>query len=327
MFWPPVLLALSPEAWLNIQCATGEFTGAAAIRRQGRTVLQKACGDGNTVQTAFRIASITKQFTAVAILILQQQGKLRIGDPIARHLPDLPELWQSATIHQLLTHTSGIPSYTGDSLADLDRRGATPSQLLDLVRAKPLSGPHGDRMRYNNTGYVLLGRIIEKTSGVAYHRFIETRLFRPLKMRKSKFDSDNSAAARGRIKDGKPAPLVDATVPWAAGGFRSTVADLLSWAENLNQLLTPESQRLRTAIYPETQLQNMHYGYGVVLANRHGHPLEYHGGGITGFTTVLHHYPADKLSIVVLSNLDGDAGKPPAWEVADELFRRVLDSP
>lgn len=141
------------------------------------------------MDTRFRIASISKQFTAAAVLLLHEDKKLALTDPVGRHVKDLPESWRSATIHQLLTHTSGIRSYTATpEVKRLNRMGATPRELLNLVAAEPLAYPHGARFAYNNTGYVLLGLVIESASGKKYEDFVQARLFDPLGMKNSGFD-------------------------------------------------------------------------------------------------------------------------------------------
>jgi D-alanyl-D-alanine carboxypeptidase len=317
-------------------CQSHGFMGAASVTVNGETKFQEACGWAdaewkikNTVETRFRTGSIGKQFTAAAILLLHEQGKLSFTDPIGKYVDNLPESWRSATIHQLLTHTSGIPipSYSGPAWERYSALGASPAEFLDLVRDKPLLYPHGTKMTYNNTGYILLGMVIEKLSGMKYEDFIQKRIFDQVGMHDSGFDDVGKIIpmrARGYALAGKElhnAGLIDPRSAWSAGGFYSTVHDLTLWAEALahGKLLNADSSRRMFDIYPETAAYGMHYGYGVVIGERFGHKLQYHGGGIKGFNSVLQSYPEAGMVIVVLSNLDLDTTPPPpaSWAVGD----------
>lgn len=308
--------------------------GAVSVQLHGRTLFEAACGFANaewevqnTVDTKFRVASITKNFTAAAVLLLEQNRQLALQDEIGKYVEDLPAPWRTATIHQLLTHTSGIPTYTEAPIRRLDRMGATPRELLAVVKDKPLQFPHGTKLAYNNTGYVLLGMLIEKVSGMKYADFIRTRLFTPLGMKDSGFDDARHVLARRasgykrNSQELENAEQVDASVPWSAGGFYSTVRDLVLWGRAIlhESILSTGSTERMFRIYPETLLQGMHYGYGIVLAERFGRPLYYHGGGITGFSSVLQMYPQDELIIAVLSNMDSDSAQVQSWTVGDHL--------
>jgi len=269
--------------------------GAASLPVNGSTQFAEACGWAdaewkveNTTDTRFRAGSIAKQFTATAVLLLYQDGKISLSDRIGKYLKDLPDSWRSATIHQLLTHTSGVPIPDYDALDKSYPLGPTPTQMLRLLREKPLLYPHGTKLTYNNTGYILLGFLIEKVSGMKYERFVQERLFDQLGMRDSGFDDIRKIVLRratGYALDGaglRNADPIDPLTAWSAGGFYSTVQDLTVWSEALahGKLLNPDSTKRMFATYPETLLKGMHYGYGVVLAERFGHELQYHGGGI-----------------------------------------------
>jgi D-alanyl-D-alanine carboxypeptidase len=315
--------AADPKTELHKQfdmaCRSKKFMGAASVTLNGRTIFSEACGWAdaewkieNTPGTRFRTGSIAKQFTAAAVMLLHQEGKFSFSDPIGKYLTDLPESWRSATIHQLLTHTSGVPIYTeGAAFERLAKVGTTPNEMIDLVRDKPLLYPHGTKLTYNNTGYIVLGMLIEKAAGISYERFIQERIFDHLGMRDSGFDDIRKIIPRrakgyaligGELQN---ADFVDTTSAWSAGGFYSTIHDLTLWSEALahGRLLDSDSTRRMFEIYPETLLQGMHYGYGVVLAQRFGHQLQYHAGGIKGFTSVVQRYPEAGIVIVVMSNL------------------------
>ena len=319
-------------------CDSNKFMGTVAVALNGKTIFSDACGWAdaewnvkNTVDTRFRTGSIAKQFTASAVLLLHEQGKLELSDPIGKFLPELPESFRSATIHQLLTHTSGIPNYTvGPVFEPMNRLGATPKQMIDVVRDKPLDFAHGAQFKYSNTVYILLGMLIEKVSGMSYERFIQENVFDRVGMKDSGFDEQHKIIPRrargyslvkGALQN---ADFLDTTSAWSAGGFYSTVKDLILWNEALahQKLLNQDSTQRMLSIYPETILQGMHYGYGVVLAERFGHKLQYHGGGITGFQSVLQRYPEVGLVIAILSNVDpgGDSSEVVApWTLGDGL--------
>lgn len=330
-------------------CRSGKFMGAVLMTVNGRTVFSSACGWAdapwsvkNSLDTRFPIASITKEFTAAAILLLYQEKKFALSDPIGRYVPNLPSSWQSATIHQLLTHTSGVPIYTATpdykqinpDLNRLDLTRDVPYALLNLVRDRPLMYAHGEKFTYNNSGYILLGMLIEKLSGVPYPRFIQERIFDHLQMRDSGYDDPRTIVPRlaeGYALSGtdlRNADWFDPRTAWSAGALYSTVGDLARWSDALahGDLLNADSTERMYRVYPEAVSQdpyhrNAHYGYGVVLADRFGHNLQYHGGGYSGFNSVLQRYPDVNLVIAVLSNLDSDSDAIPSWTLADGLAK------
>ena len=329
-------LAAKADAYLQKQAATKSFRGVALIGVNGKIEFERGYGFAseelrvqNTPQTKFRIASLTKQFTAACVLLLQEQGKLNVHDQISKYLPGLPAAWQAITIHQLLTHTSGMPNYTEfPPISQLNLTGATPQAFIAVVADKQLLFPPGTKFSYTNTGYVLLGMLIEKVSGQHYADFLRGKIFTPLGMNDSGYDTAAAIlplrAAGYQLKDGMlvNAQYIDMTVPFAAGGIYSTVEDLFKWNEALahGKLLSEASQELMFGIYPETGVNNSHYGYGVVMTERFSQQLYYHGGGVSGFASSIQRYPAKNLCIVVLSNLE--IVKP--WEIGDGLAEMRL---
>jgi CubicO group peptidase (beta-lactamase class C family) len=220
------------------------------LLRQGYGMANREHDVPNTPETKFRIGSVTKQFTAAAALILQEQGKLDVRATIQTYLGDCPEAWGGITVHHLLTHTSGIPDYA--RLPDRERRirePTTPDALIALFRDRPLEFKPGERFAYSNSGYALLGRLIERISGKTYAEFLVEQIFTPLGMKDSGYDDARPvlkarAAGYARRQGGlENAPYLDMTNPFAAGGLYSTVDDLLKWDRALaaNQLLSKKS--------------------------------------------------------------------------------------
>jgi CubicO group peptidase (beta-lactamase class C family) len=222
---------------------TGGFQGAVLVAKDGKPLLSRGYGGANlewdipaTPDTKFRLGSITKQFTGMAILLLEEQGKLAVTDPVSKHIPEAPESWSGVTIHHLLTHTSGIPSFT--SLPDYPKTNALPAppiETMKRVTGMPLEFAPGARFKYSNTGYTLLGLIIERASGMDYAAFMRRNIFSPLGMtdtgyhdQKSilpKFAAGYSRGAKGLV----PAGHIDMSIPHAAGSLYSTVLDLMKW--------------------------------------------------------------------------------------------------
>jgi CubicO group peptidase (beta-lactamase class C family) len=331
----------SEDAHIRSEVATHFFRGAVLVGIDGKIVFEKAYGMGNeewdvnnTVHTKFRIASLTKQFTAACILLLQERGRLNVHDPMSRYLSDLPAAWQAITIHQLLTHTSGIPNSTDNSEnTKIDHTELTAQQRIGPVADKPLDFAPGTNWKYSNTGYVLLGLIVEKVSGQTYADFLKTNILEPLGMKDSGYDRAQDIlkerASGYQIIDGRieNANFFDMRLPFSAGGIYSTVEDMYHWNEGLTEsgkLLSAASLKQMFTEYPEATHEGQHYGYGVVISRlKFGRLLYYHGGGIEGFTSVIQRYPTDRVCIVILSNLD--SYKP--WELGDHIASDLFHQP
>jgi CubicO group peptidase (beta-lactamase class C family) len=302
------------------------FMGTVLVERAGQVLLSKGYGSANleweipnTPATKFRLGSITKQFTAAAILLLEERGQLRLDDPVKKHMPDAPAAWDKVTVHHLLTHTSGIPSFT--SFPDQPALNALPTFPKETVRRfrdKPLEFEPGQRFRYNNSGYVLLGYLLERITGQSYREFIQQNIFQPLEMKDSGYDSASTLIPRrasGYTRGRKGAPVnahfIHMTIPHAAGALYSTTEDLVRWQHGLfgGKLIQPGS--LEKMITPFKR----DYALGVVVSTVKGHKKIEHGGGIDGFNTQLAYYPDDKLIVAVLANLNG----PAAYDIAGKL--------
>jgi CubicO group peptidase (beta-lactamase class C family) len=271
------------DAYIRSEVASHFFRGSVLVGIGGKIVFEKAYGIGdeewganNTVHTKFRIGSLSKQFTAACILLLQERGRLNVYDAISRYLSGLPPTWQAINVHQLLTHTSGIPNYTSSpEFGRIKRTGATPQQMIELVGDKPLDFTPGTNWSYSNTGYILLGMIIERISGLSYNEFLKKNILDPLGMTNSGFDRATDIikerASGYPEKDDRleNADLIDMSVPFSAGGIYSTVEDMYHWNEALTEsgkLLSADSLKLMFTEYPEATHEGQHYGYGVVIS-------------------------------------------------------------
>jgi D-alanyl-D-alanine carboxypeptidase len=329
-------LALKVDGKIKVFAQRDHFCGAVLIGQNGKILFQKGYGLANiewsipnTPQTKFRIFSLTKQFTAAAILLLQEQGKLSVSDPISRYVSELPDEWRKITLHQLLTHTSGLPEYTqSPEINSLNFAGASPQQLIALVKSKPLQFTPGSKLAYCNTGYVLLGMVIEKVSGQSYSTFLKEKIFTSLHLKDTGYDEATAViserASGYQFKDGSivNAKYLDMTVPYSAGGLYSTVNDLFRWNEALagSGFLSLSSQKQMFTVYPEASGYGAHYGYGVVISEKFGQPLYYHGGGGNGFATAIQRYPKGNICIIVLSNLESIK----SWDIATEMAELLL---
>jgi CubicO group peptidase (beta-lactamase class C family) len=302
-----------------------QFMGSVLIARDKTIVLDKGYGYANlewnvpnSPTTKFRSGSITKQFTSASIFLLQERGKLKVDDAVKKYMPDAPAAWDKVTIFNLLTHTSGIPSFTGfPDYASTDAIPTTPEKLVARFRDKPLEFQPGEKWNYSNSGYVLLGYLIEKISGQSYAHFVQENIFVPLGMKGSGYDS-NSALILHRASGYSPgatglvnAGFIDMSIPLSAGGLYSTTEDLLLWEQGLfgGKLLSSASLQKMTTAFKDD------YACGLAVRTVKGLKLIEHGGGIEGFNTQLSYYPDKKLTVVVLGNLNG----PSPSEIASKL--------
>ena len=294
-----------------------QFMGSVLVARGSDVVFSKSYGSANlewdipdTPSTKFRLGSLTKQFTAASILLLEERGKLSVTDSVKKYLPDAPAAWDRITIFHVLTHTAGIPSFTSfPDYPALEPFSTTPEKLVARFRDKPLEFEPGEKWNYSNSGYVLLGYLIERISGQTYSQFLQTNIFTPLGMKDSGYDSTSAVIAH-RATGYAPGPngpvnagFINMTVPFAAGALYSTTEDLLKWQIGLygGKLLSAASLQKMTTPFKND------YAFGLQVGTANGRKVIDHGGGIEGFNTELAYYPDDKLTVVVLGNLNGAA--------------------
>ncbi|HEY3474536.1 MAG TPA: serine hydrolase domain-containing protein [Anaerolineales bacterium] len=320
---------------LSLHTEDETFTGAVLVARNGEILLGQGYGWAdrenqitNTPQTKYRLGSITKQFTAMAVLILQSWGQLDVQDPICRYLPECPDSWQEITIHHLLSHTSGIPNLTEfPNFKTFKAMPSTPEQTIARFKDKPLDFQPSEKWNYSNSGYVLLGYIIEQVSGQSYEMFLQENIFDPLGMTSTGYDHNDGSLATGYTGVDshwdKPDDI-DMTLPYAAGGLYSTVEDLYLWDQALytEQLVPQESLDLMFTSHAEMTMNGMGYGYGWFVGKLNSHLAVSHGGGIDGFITEIRRYIADDATIVILSNRQTTNVPQIADQIGSVVFKK-----
>ncbi len=335
-------IAAKVDEYLNAAVKFNHFSGSVLVARDGQPVISKGYGMANyelnvpnTPQTVFRIGSITKQFTAMAIMMLQERGKLNVNDPICKYLENCPAAWQPVTIRHLLTNTSGILSYT--DLPDTQKVSVQPStfaELVNLFRDKPLEFTPGEKFAYSNSGYYLLGLIIEKTSGKPYAEFLRENVFTPLGMKNSGYDDSHTLLpnrANGYEWAGKTfvnANYIDMGFAYSAGALYSTTGDLLLWdkalyteklvsRKSLDEMFTPFREMVRDG------WGGYAYAYGWFIGKQSGRQVSRHDGGIKGFSTDIIRFPSERVTVIVLNN--NQTVIP--YRVANDLSAIVFGAP
>ena len=320
--------------YMDLYTKNWAFSGAIAAIQNGEVVFQNAYGYANiehkvknAIETKFRLYSVTKQFTAVAILMLEERGLLKVEDPVRNYFPNWHELDDRITIHHLLNHTSGLVNYT--ATADFDRMKNEKSDFFKRYVNLPLEFEPGTQFNYCNTGYDLLGMLIEELSGVSYIHFLKENIFLPLAM----FNTglvDNKTIIDGMASgyylhknDLVHCKYVDMEKGVADGGLYSTVLDMLKWDQALRSevLLSKQSvERMETA-YKDN------YGYGVEI-NMHGDKkMIHHNGGYEGFLPALYRYVDYNFAVVVLSNYGFAASDKLCMEISKIALEEQYDLP
>lgn len=317
---------------MNDQYQNDNFGATILVAKEGKVVFRKAYGKANTEfnidmipENVFEIGSITKQFTAVGILMLLEEGKLSLDDEITKYIPDYPTQDTKITIHHLLTHTSGIKSYTSiPSLREFARKDLLVTELIDAFKDEPMDFKPNEQFRYNNSGYVLLGYIIEKISGSSYGDFIQKRIFDKLNMNsshygsKSKIIKNRAYGYQERENEYRNADYISMTIPYAAGSIMSTVDDLLKWntAIRNHKLISKESTKQAFTNYKINNGNNINYGYGWFTHKIKDVPVIEHGGGIFGYTTQGIYVPSENAYIIILTNCDCVSPTNVAYKIA-----------
>lgn len=325
----PTSTAISPDAVSAVDTMLANitsqslFSGSVLIAQHGQVLLSNGYGladraqkTPNGPQTRFLIGSNTKQFTAAAILLLEVQGKLKVTDPICAYIPDCPTAWSVITIKELLTHTSGIPDYTGlPDFASYAAKPLTPLQIIAHFRDLPLEFAPGTTFKYDNSGYFLLGYIIEQVSGLNYEAFLQKHILTPLNLSDTGYNHNSNGVAIGYTDESAtPADPWDPSVEYAAGGLYSTVEDMDRWEQALTtDTLLPATSRAEM-FAPQVAIPDgvsmaagygsiaASYGYGFMIGTDSGRPIIGHSGGVPGFVSIEARYPVDDVTVIILDN-------------------------
>lgn len=339
-----VLLALPLHAqieqrldeYLQARTALGQFSGSVLVAHEGKIVLRKGYGYANlehlvanTPETKFEIASLTKAFTAFAIHDLAKQEKLKLQAPLCESIDGCPEAWKPITVAQLVHHVSGIPDYEGTIEND------SAKAVIEWAKPRPLDFAPGSKSKYSNTGYLLLGLIIERASGRTYEQYLRERVFTPLKMTAT-MHIDRTRPQLHRA-DGytHQAPLYDLIAgipltsphlrrvlpmrqeaPQADGGLLSTIDDLYTWTRFVltkPELLQPHDPG--------------HYAFGWIVGKRFDRTLYSHNGVLPGMVSVIHLYPETNTTLILLCNLDRARLSNIARDLTHILLGRPYDVP
>jgi len=299
------------DEYIRAYVEMGRFSGSVLISQKGKILLSKGYGMANyehdipnTPQTKFRLGSVTKQFTATAIMQLQEKGLLTVDDPLKKYIPDYPN-GEIITIHHLLTHTSGIPDLT--NFPEHRQTIMIPSPVEKTIlrfKDKPLEFPPGEKFKYSNSGYLLLGYIIEKVSGKTYEEFINENIFKPLQMTNSGYGHHspilkNRASGYEYDENGLiNAPYVDMSMPHGGGALYSTIEDLYLWDRALYTEKILKKISLDKMFTPFKQS----YSYGWRIDSIFNHKRIHHAGSIFGFQAYIARYVDDNSCLILLSN-------------------------
>jgi D-alanyl-D-alanine carboxypeptidase len=306
-----------------------------AVQRGNEIVYEKGYGFANREQeipvdrtTIFQIASVTKQFTAAAIMRLVERGALELSDSVRDYVPELDTRGRTITIEQLLNHTSGLPDYI--RLITDPYKPMTQTEVVALINSGPLNFPPGTSWSYDNSGYYLLGMVIERITGLTYAEYLDREIIQPLGLLHTSYCGTNPAQPMpdGYLMFGGNVTAVRAahnSLGYSAGSLCSSASDLRRWSEALTSglVVTPQSYEQMTARTRLADGRTVGYGYGLGLGIRYGERVVEHGGSILGFLSYLGWYPEPDVRIAVLVNVTS-LDTPWAAEIARDLAQFLL---
>ena len=310
------------------------FMGAVLVAKGTDILLDEGYGKAvvewnipNSPNVKFRIGSMTKQFTAALVLLEQEDGKLSVGDPIRKYLPDSPDAWDKITVADLLHHTSGVPNFIFDKrFFEWRMVSHTPAEEMELFRDKPLNFLPGTQWEYSNSNYVLLGIILEKVSGKRYVDLLQERILIPLGMKNSGLDDDDLILPK-RAEGYEPGSkgIVSTrsqsmSVGWSTGAMYSTTGDLLRRERGLfgGKVLSASSLKQMTTATKGK------YGCGVFVSRKDDMEVVEHGGSIEGFNSYMIYLPARNIAVIALSNVSGDAPDKMDAELLDVTLGKTV---
>ena len=322
------------EQIANSYTSNSAFMGTVLVVEGDHVLLDKGYGMANlewqvpnVPEAKFRLGSLTKQFTATLILLLQQDGKLNVNDPVSKYLPNTPPAWAKITIANLLSHTSGIPNFTSfKEFHEWSMMPHTPEEEIAFFRDKSLDFEPRTKFDYSNSNYIVLGAIIEKVSGKKYADLLRERILDPLGMKDTGLDTDDLLLPK-RAEGYHPGPhglevarSESMTIPFSAGAIYSTTGDLLKWEHGLfgGKVLNAESLKAMTTPGMGD------YGFGVGIRNEDGVRIVSHNGGIEGFNTYLACAPDKQIVVAVLSNVNGAAPDAMGAQLMDTMLGKPV---
>ncbi|MFC1845722.1 GNAT family N-acetyltransferase [Candidatus Dependentiae bacterium] len=333
----PAGLYAKLDEYINSYVKRGQFSGAVLVAKDGKIILSKGYGMANyeldvpnSPQTKFRLASVSKQFAAIAIVQLQEKGLLNSSDSLSKYIPDYPR-GDEITIQHLLNHKSGVANFT--SFPDYEETKMFPTTLeqsIERFKNKPLNFEPGEKYRYSNSGYILLTYIIEKVSGQTYEDYVQDHIFTPLGMNNSGYDH-HATVLKNRASGYEPtthglanADYIDMSIPAGAGSLYSTVEDLYIWDRALytNKVVQKSSFNNIIKSLVSDPIKD-EYSYGWILDHLEDHPYMWHNGGIEGFHSHISRYINDDLCIIILSNFQF----APVEKISRALANIVLGKP
>jgi CubicO group peptidase (beta-lactamase class C family) len=301
---------------------------ALAVVRDGKIVKAAGYGMANVElsvatkpESIFQTGSVGKQFTATAVMMLVEEGKVGLDDKISRYFPDSPPVWKDITVRHLLTHTSGVPDYTSEKTGGAInmRMDYTEEELVKKIAALPLDFEPGEKWSYSNSGYLILGVLIHHVSGEFYGNFLQRRVFQPLQMTSTRIISESDIVpnrsagyrlVKGELKNQEwVSPSLNTT---ADGALYTNVLDMAKWDAALytEKLLKRSSFEQMWTPVKLNSGKTYPYGFGWSIADVNGHRLFEHGGAWQGFTMHISRYVDDRLTVVVMTNLDEDHSHP-----------------
>ena len=303
------------DTFLNGLIKTNDAGMAVLVAQDGKIIFEKGYGQADvehhvpiTPQTTFRIASVTKQFTASAILKLQEEGKLSVDDKLSKYIPDFPR-GDEVTLRELLNHTSGIYNYNRKGYIAIGATNATTTEaIIEMIKKYPYDFDPGTQWRYDNSGYVLLGYIVAKVSGQTYGDFLRENFFQPLGMTntgvyRAHLGLPHEALGYSLGTNGfEPAPDWDPSWTAGNGAIYSTVEDLYRWNEGLFNGQVLDAASLKAAFTAVKTTESQGYGFGWFIDRYHGLRMMSHSGGFPGFTSWLMRLPDKKFTVVILAN-------------------------
>jgi CubicO group peptidase (beta-lactamase class C family) len=333
--------------YMDALVRAGKFNGSILVAREGKVLVSKGYGMANyeldvpnTPQTKYRLGSITKPFTAMAIMLLQERGKLGVQDSICKYVAECPAGWQQITIHHLLSHTSGLAKH--DKAGDYLKTAMIPmtlTQLIDGFKSKPADFKPGEKFDYNNNGYILLGHVIEKVSGQSYEVFLKENIFTPLRMMDTGYDNHdqiikNRASGYVRQSDRVGGELynaayADMSQQLSAGGLYSTTGDLMRLDQALydGKILSQKTLDTMFTIAIGNYGSAPNYGYGWFVNKQFNRRAISHPGGVPGFTSILTRFPDDKVVIILLGNLENSQVIRASNDLAAIIFGEEYEIP